>query len=584
MPSRPTVAPVVPVPGAGRVVVGVGLDVAGPGPPCAGEDPHDASASASAVARAAASAAGRRRRSPRPRRTRARRWPRLRTAAEATGERWYGDGGVRERRGRRPAPRPRRGPLMPVWLSEDEYRVLGAACERLIPEDDTAGRAARRGARTTSTACSGPSASTRRGIWAGGPTSGRHGGDGAFHLVPPAGAARRAGVADAHRGLAAASPSGSSTGPSSGSKSGTGPGWRPSAPTSATSGGDEQDERLRAGAAFTALLYGHCCEGMYGAPEYGGNRDAIGVGGHRVPRRRPAPGLQRRRGGRPVTDRRRDRRIGTRGRDGGRRPHRGRAGAWSSWRRGATTSSTPTDPTRLAGDYSNDEIKFLFRHFLGPDPFVEPRTFRTGPEDGDRRYVGEVNSIPSTVGGGGHPRRRQGAALSRGGLRPAHHARPDRRRRRRGLAARLRRARAVLRRGRTLGRRGRRGGGEPLRRLALGPLPDAARGADVRRHALVGGRRAPRPASLRRAHGRQLRPLRRAAGLQQLRVLRVLRLPHPRQGRPGGHAAAGVGLGPRRARVGDLRLAGAHRRRGGRPASTSWAPTAPSARSAPGTW
>ena len=57
-PSRPTVARVVPVPGAGRVVVGGGLDGAGPGPPCAGEDPHDASASASAVARAAANAAG----------------------------------------------------------------------------------------------------------------------------------------------------------------------------------------------------------------------------------------------------------------------------------------------------------------------------------------------------------------------------------------------------------------------------------------------------------------------------------------------------------------------------------------------
>src|SRR5207247_7703023 len=34
------------------------------------------------------------------------------------------------------------------------------------------------------------------------------------------------------------------------------------------------------------------------------------------------------------------------------------------------------DPTRLLQDYSNDEIKFLFRHFLGPDPLLEPRTFR----------------------------------------------------------------------------------------------------------------------------------------------------------------------------------------------------------------
>lgn len=59
------------------------------------------------------------------------------------------------------------------------------------------------------------------------------------------------------------------------------------------------------------------------------------------------------------------------------------------------------DPRRLLGDYSNDEVKFLSRHFLGPDPLVEPRTFRTGAEEGERSHVGEVNSIPTTVGGGG---------------------------------------------------------------------------------------------------------------------------------------------------------------------------------------
>lgn len=61
----------------------------------------------------------------------------------------------------------------------------------------------------------------------------------------------------------------------------------------------------------------------------------------------------------------------------------------------------PDDLSRPASDFSNDEIKFLNRHFLGPDPMVEPRTFRTGEEDGDRTHVGEVNSVPSTVGGGG---------------------------------------------------------------------------------------------------------------------------------------------------------------------------------------
>ena len=61
----------------------------------------------------------------------------------------------------------------------------------------------------------------------------------------------------------------------------------------------------------------------------------------------------------------------------------------------------PDDLTRPAADYSNDELKFIYRHFLGPDPLIEPRTFRRGEEEGDHAYVGEVNSIPTTVGGGG---------------------------------------------------------------------------------------------------------------------------------------------------------------------------------------
>ena len=39
--------------------------------------------------------------------------------------------------------------------------------------------------------------------------------------------------------------------------------------------GEEQDARLRAEEEFTTLLYEHSCEGMYGAPEYGGNRDTV---------------------------------------------------------------------------------------------------------------------------------------------------------------------------------------------------------------------------------------------------------------------------------------------------------------------
>ena len=61
----------------------------------------------------------------------------------------------------------------------------------------------------------------------------------------------------------------------------------------------------------------------------------------------------------------------------------------------------PDDMTRPSGDYSNDEIKFITRHFLGPDPLVEPRAFRVSADDGEHTHVGEVNSIPTTVGGGG---------------------------------------------------------------------------------------------------------------------------------------------------------------------------------------
>src|ERR1700694_390266 len=57
-------------------------------------------------------------------------------------------------------------------------------------------------------------------------------------------------------------------------------------------------------------------------------------------------------------------------------------------------------PYELKSDFSNDEIKFGTRWFLGPAPLMEPRTFRRAPEEGERLYAGVVNNQPSTVGGG----------------------------------------------------------------------------------------------------------------------------------------------------------------------------------------
>ena len=39
---------------------------------------------------------------------------------------------------------------------------------------------------------------------------------------------------------------------------------------------EERDSRFRAHPEFTAIVFTHACEGTYGAPEYGGNRDVCG--------------------------------------------------------------------------------------------------------------------------------------------------------------------------------------------------------------------------------------------------------------------------------------------------------------------
>lgn len=58
-------------------------------------------------------------------------------------------------------------------------------------------------------------------------------------------------------------------------------------------------------------------------------------------------------------------------------------------------------PHEPLNHFANDEIAAHRRHLLGPDPLLEPRTYRRTPADGDRLMTGEVNNLPSTVGGGG---------------------------------------------------------------------------------------------------------------------------------------------------------------------------------------
>jgi gluconate 2-dehydrogenase alpha chain len=69
--------------------------------------------------------------------------------------------------------------------------------------------------------------------------------------------------------------------------------------------------------------------------------------------------------------------------------------------KGANHLISLDEPYGPLGHSANDELKSLHRHLLGPDPLVEPRTFRRREDDGDRLFVGHVNSLPSTLGGAG---------------------------------------------------------------------------------------------------------------------------------------------------------------------------------------
>jgi choline dehydrogenase-like flavoprotein len=53
----------------------------------------------------------------------------------------------------------------------------------------------------------------------------------------------------------------------------------------------------------------------------------------------------------------------------------------------------------LKNHFSNDEIKMTRRNLIQPDPLTEPRTFRSNTKK-IRSFVGDVNYLPKTVGGG----------------------------------------------------------------------------------------------------------------------------------------------------------------------------------------
>jgi hypothetical protein len=160
---------------------------------------------------------------------------------------------------------------MPTWLSEDEYRILCAVCERLVPADETPG-AVEVGAPDYIDGLLGAFLVDPPRIWAGGPTSGRFGGEAKFadfHQLSPLDELAWRTRIEGSRGIVARE----FNGPVEGLQTKYRTGLAALGVEFCDLSPDEQDARLRQHGAFTALVYEHCCEGMYGAPEYGGNRD-----------------------------------------------------------------------------------------------------------------------------------------------------------------------------------------------------------------------------------------------------------------------------------------------------------------------
>jgi hypothetical protein len=164
---------------------------------------------------------------------------------------------------------------VPIWLSASEYDTLRAACQRMVPGDERAPSAEEAGVADYIDTLLGAFSFDPPRIWAGGPTSGRHGGAARFGEFVPLNAletlAWRIRI-EGSQGRAEREFNGPVVGLQERYRSGL----AALGADFAAAGTGEQARRLRADPDFCDLLWEHVCEGLYGAPEYGGNRDGVG--------------------------------------------------------------------------------------------------------------------------------------------------------------------------------------------------------------------------------------------------------------------------------------------------------------------
>ncbi len=177
----------------------------------------------------------------------------------------------------------------PVWLTAAEHRTVTALLDVLIPADGVSPGAGESGGADYVDQLLGAFTFDPPRIWAGGPFSGRHGGEPGFERWIRLGALEELAWRIRIEG-SQGRPEREFNGPVTG--------WQEIYRAAlailgddfAEAADDEQAARLEAtDAAFRELAFVHACESLYGDPVYGGNRDgagwaAIGFAGDVQPR------------------------------------------------------------------------------------------------------------------------------------------------------------------------------------------------------------------------------------------------------------------------------------------------------------
>jgi hypothetical protein len=167
---------------------------------------------------------------------------------------------------------------VPHFLNDDERAVLAAAADRLIPPLGAHPGGAALGVVEYVDRLLAAFSFDPPLIFAGGPFSGRFGGDASFASFLPL---------SPREELAWRTRIEGSQGRPEREFNGAVRGWQQIyregiaalGPDFCDVDGDEQDRRLSAERELRNVLYAHACEGAYGAPEYGGN---LGLEGWRV--------------------------------------------------------------------------------------------------------------------------------------------------------------------------------------------------------------------------------------------------------------------------------------------------------------